>query len=63
MELNSSINNKENKFDFTIEPSDNIINDELETRWKEIEDETFEKIVEDRTRVIKLVNKNGIISL
>jgi hypothetical protein len=26
-------------------------------------DETFEKIVEDRTRVIKLVNKNGIISL
>ena len=41
MELNSSNNNKENKFDFTIEPSDNIINDELETRWKEIEDETF----------------------
>ena len=58
MELNSSINNKENKFDFTIEPSDNIINDELETRWKEIEDETFEKINKNKES-IKLNNLNN----
>ena len=44
MELNSSIN-RENKFDFTIEPSnENIINEELERKWKEIEDTTQEKI-------------------
>ena len=59
MELNSSNNNnKQNKFDFTIEPSENIINEELETRWKEIEDETFEKINKNKES-IKLNNLNN----
>ena len=41
--MESNFNN--NKFDFNIESSnENIINEKLETKWKEIEEITQQKI-------------------
>ena len=64
MELNSSIN-RENKFDFTIEPSnENIINEELERKWKEIEDTTQEKINKNKeSRKLNNLNDFAIMRI
>ena len=64
MELNSSIN-RENKFDFTTEPSnENIINEELERKWKEIEDTTQEKINKNKeSRKLNNLNDFAIMRI
>ena len=64
MDSNSN-NNKDIKFEFNLEPTNNInINEELETKWKEIEEITQQKINKNKeSRKLNNLNNFSIMRI